>query len=181
MARSAQLILALLVLAMVAARNQIRSVMIDGQDALANANVQAFLSMIRRFESNGDYNVLYGGDHFVSYAQHPQVRVPFFNPKTQKNDYSTAAGAYQINWPTWNTILRHAGNGDFSPASQDAAAVWLLKLNGALPDIMDGDFNSAIRKASATWASLPFTDSKQAHVSMQMATLAYTNAGGQIA
>lgn len=180
MGRFAPLI-ALVLIAMVAARNQLRSVMIGGNDALNNRNVQAFLAMIRKFESGGDYRVIYGGGHFEDYSQHPNIRVPFFNPKTQKNDYSTAAGAYQITWPTWNTILRNAGAGDFSPASQDAAAVWLLKLNGALAPVMAGDFQTGIELASKTWASLPYTDSKQRHVTLSDAQAVYTQHGGTFA
>lgn len=162
-------------------RNQLKSVLISGTDALNNSNVRAFLAMIRRFESNGKYNVLYGGGTFDSYAQHPDVKVPFTNPKTGRADYSTAAGAYQINYPTWNLILSKAGSGDFSPASQDAAAVWLLKLNGALDPIMQGDFATAIELASKTWASLPYTDSMQNHVSLAQAQTIYSDAGGVFA
>lgn len=162
-------------------RNQLKSVIINDRDALSDGNVQAFLAMIRKFESAGRYNVLYGGGTFNDYSKHPQVRVPFFNPRTERNDYSTAAGAYQITFPTWQTILRNAGAGDFSPASQDAAAVWLLKLCGALAPIMSGDFDTAIKAASKTWASLPYTDSKQNHVSIASARTAYTGAGGVIA
>lgn len=170
-----------LVALLVVGRNQLKSVLINGADALKNANVQALLAMIKKFESDGKYNVLYGGGTFADYSKHPQVRVPFFNPATQKPDYSTAAGAYQINFPTWSTVLKYAGAGDFSPASQDAAAVWLLKLNGALAAIMDGDFDTAIRLASKTWASLPYTASKQNHVSQAAAQLAYVQAGGRLA
>lgn len=166
---------------LIAGRNQLKSVLINGADALKNDNVQALLAMIRKFESNGAYDVIYGGTTFSDYSKHPQVRIPFFNPATQKNDYSTAAGAYQINFPTWKMILGYAGNGDFSPASQDAAAVWLLKINGALAAIVDGDFDTAVKLASKTWASLPYTDSKQNHVSHEAAQLAYVQAGGVIA
>jgi lysozyme len=162
-------------------RNQLKSVLINGQDALANRNVQAFLAMIRKYESAGRYDVIYGGQTFGSYAQHPNIRVPFVDPRTGKNNYSTAAGAYQITNPTWQTILRNAGTGDFSPASQDAAAVWLLKLNGALSAIMAGDFQTAIETASKTWASLPYTDSQQRHVTLAQALTTYQQAGGATA
>lgn len=175
-------VVALAVLAVVfLGRNTLKSITINNQDALMNPNVQAFLAMIRKFESAGRYNVLYGGGTFDSYAVHPHVRVPFFNPKTQKMDYSTAAGAYQITYPTWASILSLAGNGDFSPASQDAAAVWLLKMNGALDSIMQGDFNTALKLASRTWASLPFTDSMQRHVTIAAAQQIYEQSGGVIA
>lgn len=159
-------------------KDQLKSVFISGEDALNNANVQAFLAMIRKFESAGRYNVIYGGTTFDNFETHPNIRVPFLDPRTGKQNISTAAGAYQITWSTWQTVLKMAGNGDFSPESQDRAAVWLLKMNGSLADIIDGDFTAAIRKASKLWASLPFTDSKQSHVSIEKAYAAYTAAGG---
>ena len=172
---------ALLAIGLYMGRNVLKSVMIDGNDALNNSNVRAFLAMIREFESRGKYNVIYGGSTFNDYSKHPQVRIPFFNPRTQKNDISTAAGAYQITWPTWNTILNNAGSGDFSPASQDAAAVWLLKLNGSLAPIVEGDFDTAIKASSRTWASLPYTTSKQNHVSVEKAQMIYLKNGGVFA
>ena len=159
-------------------RNQLASVMIDNEDALANSNVQAFLAMIRKFESNGRYDVIYGGQRFADFSKHPNVRIPFTNPKTGKSDYSTAAGAYQFNYPTWNYVLSLAGSGDFSPASQDNACVWLLKVIGALEPIMQGDFETGIRLASQRWASLPYTDSMQNHVSLAAAKAVYLENGG---
>lgn len=162
-------------------RGVLKSVTISGQDALNNGNVRAFLAMIRQFESAGRYDVIYGGQRFTDYSQHPNVRVPFEDPRTGKMNYSTAAGAYQITNPTWKTILNNAGSGDFTPASQDAAAVWLLKLNGSLADIVDGDFRTALEKASSVWASLPYSTSKQPSVSLDKALASYIKNGGKIA
>lgn len=153
-------------------------------DALQNKNVRAFLAMIRQFESNGQYNVLYGGGHFNDYSDHPHVKVPFFNPARAPhpdgtpNDFSTAAGAYQINWPTWKMVSVLIGASDFSPGMQDEAAVQLLKINGALTDILAGDFKAAIDSASSTWASLPSSTSGQRKVSQQVALNTYTIYGG---
>ncbi len=153
----------------------------DVQTALQNKNVLAFLAMIRASESRGDYSVLYGGGHFSDFSKHPDVKVPFFNPETDKEDYSTAAGAYQINYPTWLLIQAAAFLPDFSPASQDEAAVWLLKLRGALPDVMAGNFQNAIQTASKTWASLPYSTANQNPVKYDVAMNRYINAGGVIA
>ena len=51
---------------------------------------------------------------------------------------STAAGAYQFINDTWNGAASALGLGDFSPRSQDMAAVWLLQKNGSLADVMAG-------------------------------------------
>lgn len=169
--------------------------MIDTRAALNNSNVQAFMALIRKPESNGIYNVLYGGGTFSDYSQHPQVRVPFYNPKRapngdgSPNDYSTAAGAYQINYPTWLLIQSLAALEkipllDFSPASQDIAAVLLLKMNGALPLVLYGHFKEALYEASGGangllgWASLPGSTSGQHQISLATAQQIYAAAGG---
>ena len=150
-------------------------------NAGAHPNVRAFLAMIRMPESGGKYNVIYGGQIFHDYAKHPNVRVPFDNPRTGRRDYSTAAGAYQINSPTWLTIQAVAFLPDFSPTSQDTAAIWLLQLRGALDYILAGDFENGLRVAGATWASLPHSDSGQHKVSVAAVTKLYADNGGTFA
>src|SRR5437899_546093 len=75
--------------------------MISIKDATPEQRLAAGLALIRKFESNGQYDVLYGGAKFDSMDEHPNVRVPFVDPRSGKDNYSTAAGAYQINFPTW--------------------------------------------------------------------------------
>ncbi len=155
----------------------------DAVDAANNKNVQAFLATIRRFESGDDYYILYGGGHFSDDSSHPHVKVPFHNPLRSGegiNDFSTAAGAYQINWPTWLTIQAGAFLPDFSPASQDEAAIWLLNYHGVLPDIIAGNFASAMSLASGTWASLPGSDARQNPQSLQTVMTVYKNNGGTV-
>ena len=167
--------------AIIAKRKTIMGAIISTDAALADKNVLAFLAMIRQYESRGDYAILYGGGHFADMSDHPNVRVPFLNPKTAKNDYSTAAGAYQINHPTWLFIRTLAQLPDFSPASQDRAAVLLLKADGALYDIAQGRFEKGVEIASQRWASLPFSVSMQNKTSLQNAIATYTRNGGLLA
>jgi muramidase (phage lysozyme) len=163
-------------------RNQVKSAMIDSVDALNHPNVKAFLAMIKKFESNGEYNILYGGGHFSKFDKHPNIRVPFFNPKTGKNDFSTAAGAYQINHPTYLTLQALPNiPSDFSARSQDLMAVALLKMRGALGFVVAGDFGRAVLAASGTWASLPYSDSGQNKQGYNTALNTYTNNGGSLA
>jgi lysozyme len=69
---------------------------------------------------------------------------------------STAAGAYQIRKFTWVTLKGQCGLPDFTPASQDTAALALIgQQRGALDDIENGDIESAIARCSGIWASLP--------------------------
>lgn len=123
-------------------------------------NLLAFLALIRKFESNGDYNILYGGARFDDFAQHPNQRIPIGLPGYE-GKFSTAAGAYQFIYRTWANLAERLSLTDFSPASQDAAAVGLLTEIGAMPYIQRGEFDQALKLASAQWASLPYSPAKQ--------------------
>lgn len=123
-------------------------------DALQNSNVRAMLALIRRGEGTADsggYSRLVGGGSFASWADHPRQSVAL--PRLGIN--STAAGAYQILSRTWDVVRLQAGIPDFSPASQDIAAVQLIRNRGALADVLAGRFEDALRKLSYEWASLP--------------------------
>jgi lysozyme len=75
---------------------------------------------------------------------------------------STAAGAYQFIRPTWDRIRAISPRlPDFSPDSQDIAAIRLLNQIGALALIEAGDIAGAVAKASKTWASLPGSKAQQ--------------------
>jgi muramidase (phage lysozyme) len=154
------------------------------QAAMQDKNVIAFRNMIYKLESNHDYYILYGGSHFSDDSSHPNVHIPFENKERSdwiagvNNDFSTAAGAGQINHPTWLLIQAVAFLPNFTPASQDEAMVWLFKMRGFLPDIIAGNFSSAVQKASGTWASLPYSTAQQNPAKFQTALNAYVNYGG---
>jgi lysozyme len=74
---------------------------------------------------------------------------------------STAAGAYQLIKPTWVRLRDRLNLPDFSPLSQDRAAVGLLEEIGAVDLIYAGDIEGAIKKASKIWASLPGSTAQQ--------------------
>jgi lysozyme len=65
---------------------------------------------------------------------------------------STAAGRYQIIKPTWLSLKSKLGLPDFSPASQDAAAIELIRQRGALADVQAGRIESAVNKCAKVWA-----------------------------
>ena len=139
----------------------------DQQDAAVNTvaaqstpenRLAAFLALIRQFEARGRYDILYGGGAFSDYSTHPNVRVPFHNPRKPgdgNNDFSTAAGAYQINFPTYTDFAGRLGVNDFSPETQNAIATAILKQSGAYDAIIAGDIPGALQLASKRWASLP--------------------------
>lgn len=125
--------------------------------ALQNPNVQTYLAMIREYESkkNG-YNALYGNGRFDDFSRHPNVRRQF-REKSGKVNYTTAAGAYQMLGSTWGRTAKRLGLTDFTPHSQDVAAVYLIKESKALDDVMNGQWDAALRKTSPVWASLPYS------------------------
>lgn len=143
-------------------------------------NVSAFLWTIRVSEGtdgiNG-YSTLAGGGLFGSFADHPRILVdlPSLGIK------SSAAGAYQILRRTWDGVAAKLGLTDFSPESQDAAAVELIRQRGALADVRAGRFAAAIDKCKKEWASLPGAGYGQHENSLARLQTAYTQAGGYLA
>ncbi|MDR5739491.1 glycoside hydrolase family 104 protein [Caballeronia sp. LZ016] len=146
--------------------------------AVSDPNVQAFLAMIRRGEgttgANG-YRTLFGGGLFNDYSRHPNIAV------TRGALTSTAAGAYQILYRTWIEVAASYGLTDFSPASQDVAAVALIKRRGALADVLAGRWTAAIGKCAKEWASLPGSPYGQPTISMDTALAVIAANGGGVA
>ena len=150
-------------------------------EALGHPNMQAFLALIRQGEGtagpNG-YRTLVGGALFDGYADHPRQKV--WIPSI--GDYSTAAGAYQILAGTWDKVRVLAGLPDFSPASQDLAAVQLIRNRGALAAVLNGNMLDALGKCSWEWASLPpWRYSKQGTLTMARAQALFSQLGGNTA
>lgn len=142
-------------------------------------NLKAFLLTIRKWEStinDSAYTMLYGGGHFSSFADHPRIKVPIKGT----NKFSTAAGAYQIIAPTWDGVKQQINLPDFSPASQDAAAIQLLKNRGAYNLILAGDFTGAVNAIRNEWASVPGSPSGQSAASPSQYMLAYRSFGGAV-
>lgn len=149
----------------------------------ADQNVNAFLKMLRVGEGTADeggYNRMVGGGMFISYADHPRKRVKI-TFRNGKSVWSSAAGAYQILEPTWDGVQRKLALPDFSPASQDAAAVELIRGRGALADVRAGRIEEAIRKCNREWASLPGSPYGQPTVQLADAIANYAQQGGTIA
>jgi len=144
-----------------------------------NANLSAFLFMIRSTEhvyprdvlNDAAYSIFYGGSKFSNFADHPVLTgekkgVPLPDhfctaAGLKPGCVSTAAGAYQLIKGTWTRLKARLNLPDFSPLSQDQAAVALLDESGALDLIYAGDIEGAIKKASKIWASLPGSTAQQ--------------------
>lgn len=144
----------------------------------AEKNLKAFLAMIRYAEgtfSNDGYRKLYGGSLFNDMSRHPNKAV------TKWGITSTAAGAYQILFRTWQELQSKLKLPDFSPASQDRAAIELIKRRKALEDVIAGRFAQAIVKCRKEWASLPGAGYGQNEKKPAALLTVYKIAGGNIA
>jgi len=152
-------------------------------DALEQPNVQAFLRVIRAGEGTTDadgYRRMFGGAHFDSFADHPRV-VHTFKLKKGGSLSSSAAGAYQFLERTWDELVAEYGFSDFTPKTQDLAAVALLVRRKALADIIAGRFQKAVRKCNREWASLPESPYGQPTKTMDQAVAIYADHGGAFA
>lgn len=123
---------------------------------LEDANVRNFLDMISSAEGTTQhgYNTLFGGGRFDSLADHPR-QVFGFNETTGNPNKTTAAGRYGFLSSTWDEQAKKLGLTDFSGKSQDLATINLLRERGILPDVLKGDWETAIKKSGPIWASLP--------------------------
>lgn len=151
------------------------------------SNREAFLTMIAQSEGTqaiGDhgYNALFGSTVakpllFESYADHPRKLT--FIPRI--GDYTSAAGRYQILAHNFDTYRRLLDLPDFSPLSQDAIALQMMKERGALAQIDEGWLDSAVLRCANIWASFPTADYPgQRTNKMQQMHDWYTAAGGTL-
>lgn len=163
--------------------------------AAGDANLRAFLLMIRTAEGtagpNG-YRTMFGHRLFEGYDDHPRSPMQF-KDKTGQWKWTSAAGAYQFmavspiptggstRVDTWDRLKRKLGLQDFTPASQDRAAVELIDEAGALLDVRAGRFAEAVDKVRKTWASMPGAGYNQPEKALQALQVAYVNAGGTLA
>lgn len=164
-------------------------------DDTAAKNVAAFLQMIRYSEGtagpNG-YRTMFGGRLFDDFSDHPRQAVQFTNT-AGVTLWTSAAGAYQFmavsplpggkstRVDTWDRLQAKLDLPDFSPESQDAAAIELIDEAGALNDVKAGRFEQAVAKVRRIWASLPGAGYSQGERSIYSLRTAYANAGGQFA
>lgn len=162
-----------------------------------NRNRKAFLDMIAWSEigprllavSDNGYDVIVGSTPerpilFEGYADHPRRKIAEENDSWDRDgkvDYSTAAGRYQILARYYDHYRQQLGLPDFSPASQDAIALQLVRECRALADVDAGRIETAIRKCASRWASFPGAGYGQHENKIAKLLDAYIAAGGTFA
>jgi lysozyme len=152
------------------------------EQALRDPRVRAFLDTIARSEG-ANYNTVVGGGTFSDFSRHPNRGVTL--TIKGKRVQSHAAGRYQFMPKTWNPIQQKFGLPDFSPHSQDLAAVELLKQKGALTPLLNNKFRSAVTAVAPVWASFPGANYNQHEQSfaflLKIYNAALGKAGGMVA
>lgn len=130
----------------------------DYRRLLRHPNVQRGLYAIRQAEGTqryaNPYTTAFGGRQIGDLSWHPMRAFPFRNPAGGPNA-TTAAGAYQFLGRTWNGVARRLGLRDFSPESQDIAALHLINQRGGLRALVNGDAVGWARAVRGEWASFP--------------------------
>jgi muramidase (phage lysozyme) len=148
----------------------------------SHVNVAAFLRVIRVGEGTNDedgYRRIFAGELFNGWADHPRKTVTA--RLGGKPITSTAAGAYQFLSRTWDECAVALGLNDFSPHSQDLAALFLIERRKALDDVIAGRIEQAIAKCNREWASLPGSPYGQPVKTMAQALETYRRNGGLFA
>ncbi|MNS48702.1 Phage lysozyme [compost metagenome] len=162
---------------------------------IVNANVRAMLATIRTTEgtqkASNPYSVVFGYGHTITnFKDHPSVTGEWTGKVLSDSMCrgaglgpgckSTAAGAYQFIKGTWNACKAALGLPDFSKASQDKAAVYLIKQRGAYADIEAGRISAALRKLSPEWASLPYSTYGQPTAKLSSVLSTFKSFGGTV-
>jgi len=130
--------------------------------------VRALLDTIAFAEGTHDdlgYRTLFTFETFRSFRDHPRrVRCASYHGYRLCSD---AAGRYQMISSTFDSVAKRLQLNDFSPQSQDRAAVELIRWRGGLGKIERGDFDGAIAAIRREWASLPGSGYGQPQTSWQ--------------
>jgi lysozyme len=142
-------------------------------------NLNAFLKMLRVIESSDNYGAIVGGGTITDFSEHPWILEPRRPYPPGYN--SNASGAYQFLSTTWKIARDKAGVKDFSPRSQDLAAIEILKFpwrRGAYADVVGGRFDMAVQKLPLEWESLKLIMEGRYPYSYAQIKQIYAQAGG---
>ena len=167
-------------------------------------NYAAFLSMIAHGEGVDHvidpatlqladaYRVCFKGQHrpqhiIADLSTHPAVSGEWIGEPLDflgagyAGEISTAAGRYQIRKATFLELAAILHTSSFVASVQDDMGILLIKRNGALDLVRNGDIAGAIARCKRTWASLPGSNARQPQAEMAALVHAYESAGGVLA
>ena len=117
---------------------------------MISRNARALLDTIALAEGTAGpqgYNTMFTHRTFGDLSRHPRQ-------VNRSNGYaSDAAGRYQFLSTTWDGVAKELGLQDFSPQSQDVAALQLVRRRGVDPD--QPLTRETLAKLAPEWASLP--------------------------
>jgi murein DD-endopeptidase MepM/ murein hydrolase activator NlpD/muramidase (phage lysozyme) len=122
---------------------------------LSNPNVNAFLDAIANAEGlegrpGGGYDLGFGYRKISSLAEHPYV-----GRELTPEGVSSASGRFQFMGHTWGDMKRALGLQDFSPVSQQVAALKQLEQAGVLEKVASGRVDSnVLSNIAGIWASI---------------------------
>lgn len=148
------------------------------------SNLSALLATISHGEGTDQYPdpyaVVFGGGSFANFMDHPAITGEWMG--TDYNGrWTTAAGKYQITRSTWVALRRKITLPDFTPQSQDKAAIELIGEVGGLAALSRGDLAATLNLIRNIWASLPGNDAGQPQKTAWQLAKFYTDAGGMLA
>lgn len=157
------------------------------QSEAGGASVLLFLDLVAYSEgtatikqSERGYNVLYGGELFNGYDDHPRKKITLsINGKPVT---STAAGRYQLlerYWDAYRLSLRLQGG--FTPENQDRIALQQIRERRALDDIKAWRIPQAIARCSSIWASFPGNNYGQNPHRLEKLLVQWQKLGGVLA
>ncbi|MDA5483104.1 glycoside hydrolase family 104 protein [Yersinia intermedia] len=143
------------------ARNPLNSL----NNFVDDPNVRQYLDMLSKAEgtagyANSGYNTMFGGEQFYDASDHPRQLKEFTQTDGTKNKTS-AAGRYQFTSDSWDDAVKALNLTDFSPRSQDLAALFLIQRAGQLENVTNGNFVDATNGLGGVWASLPSSNYAQ--------------------
>jgi len=142
-----------------------------------SGNIDAFLAVILEGESSHNYKAIVGGGSFSDYSKHPGLNANgSINKAFMPGAPSHACGGYQFQPGTWKRCADALHLPDFSPDSQDRAAVYLLQSHGAYDAIVNGDVAIAADLLKSEWEMFQTSRWNSAAVEK-----AFTEYGGTLA
>lgn len=127
---------------------------------------KSYLDLINIREGSPGYNQAFDYVPFTDFSKHPQI----YN----KTHDTSAAGKYQINYPTWVEYSAKVGVNDFSPESQDAVA-WRIAEDNYRVKTGGGDLYEALKSDDPYTVATTFTKNKNRWVSLPSTTSAAMN------